>query len=89
MEKPILKVVFFARLREAVNMDEISFDLGNEPIKTVADVIQLLTVRHKDFKDYIQHNNRLMIAVNQEIVDENKEVNSGDELAFFPPVTGG
>ncbi len=89
MEKPMLKVVFFARLREAVNMDEISFDLGNEPIKTVADVIQLLTVRYKDFKDYIQHNNRLMIAVNQEIVDENKEVNSGDELAFFPPVTGG
>ncbi|MCP4273035.1 MAG: molybdopterin converting factor subunit 1 [Gammaproteobacteria bacterium] len=85
----MLKVVFFARLREAVNMDEISFDLGNEPIKTVADVIQLLTVRHKDFNDYIQHNNRLMIAVNQEIVDENKEVNSGDELAFFPPVTGG
>ncbi len=89
MEKPMIKVVFFARLREAVNMDEISFDLGNEPIKTVADVIQLLTVRYKDFKDYIQHNNRLMIAVNQEIVDENKEVNSGDELAFFPPVTGG
>ncbi len=89
MEKPMLKVVFFARLREAVNMDEISFDLGNEPIKTVADVIQILTERYKNFKDYIQHNNRLMVAVNQEIVDENKEVNPGDELAFFPPVTGG
>ncbi len=85
----MLKVVFFARLREAVNMDEISFDLGNEPIKTVADVIQILTERYKNFKDYIQHNNRLMVAVNQEIVDENKEVNPGDELAIFPPVTGG
>ncbi len=89
MEKSMLKVVFFARLREAINMDEINFDLGIEPIKTVADVIQLLAVRHKDFSDYIQYNNRLMIAVNQEIVDENKAVNSGDELAFFPPVTGG
>ncbi len=89
MEKPMLKVIFFARLREAVNMDEINFDLGNEPIKTVEDVILILTERYEDFSDYIQHNNRLMIAVNQEIVDENKEVNSGDELAFFPPVTGG
>jgi len=89
MEKPMLKVVFFARLREAVNLDEISFDLSNEQIKTVGDVIQILTERYADFSEYIEHNNRLMIAVNQEIVDANKEINSGDELAFFPPVTGG
>jgi len=85
----MLKIIFFARLREAVNMDEISFDLGNEKIKIVNDVILILTDRYSDFRDYIQHNNRLMIAVNQEIVDENFQLKSGDEVAFFPPVTGG
>ncbi|MES9849249.1 MAG: MoaD/ThiS family protein, partial [Candidatus Thiodiazotropha sp.] len=32
---------------------------------------------------------RVMMAVNQELTDRNTPLKSGDEVAFFPPVTGG
>ncbi len=85
----MLKVVFFARLRELMAVDEIYFDLSHEQIKTVDDVIKVLSGKYSIFSDYLNQENRLMIAVNQEIGNFDKKLNAGDELAFFPPVTGG
>ena len=32
---------------------------------------------------------KILIAINQEYADKNAELHDGDEIAFFPPVTGG
>ena len=89
MEKPILKVVFFARLREIIAIDELVLDFDDQQTATVQNIITILTEKYSAFNDYIDQGNRLMIAVNQQITDANKELQSGDELALFPPVTGG
>ena len=89
MEKPILKVVFFARLREIIAIDELVLDFDDLQPATVQNIITILAEKYSAFNDYINQGNRLMIAVNQHITDADKELQSGDELALFPPVTGG
>jgi len=85
----MLKVVFFARLRELIGIDETDIDLSIGQIETVDDVLKLLSDKYSQFSDYLEQGNRLMIAVNQEIGSKNIQLKSGDELALFPPVTGG
>jgi len=84
----MLKIIFFARLREVMEIDEISYELSEEKM-TVETVLANLSKQYVNFSDYLEQGNRLMIAVNQEVSNDDTVLCSGDELAIFPPVTGG
>ncbi len=73
-------VKYFASLREAIGRshDDIPFT----DTVTVSEVWKQAT-------ENMQQPDRLLVAVNQEYADFNKEVCDEDEVAFFPPVTGG
>lgn len=89
MEKPMLKIIFFARLREFIDIDEVTIELENDGTTTVQDVLTILKNKYDKFDEYIERGNRFLIAVNQDISGTDRRLNSGDELALFPPVTGG
>ncbi len=83
-----LKVLYFARLREIVGIpsEEIPLPQG------VADVAALrtwLAVRGKEWQQALDKDRLIRVAVNQELVADNMAIKDGDEVAFFPPVTGG
>jgi len=71
---------FFASLRESLQLDECSVDLSKA--HTVADVWRLAT-NGKPMPP------NTLIAVNMEYTDRKYAVKEGDEVAFFPPVSGG
>ncbi len=75
-----IKVLFFASLREQLQQAEAV--IAAHSVQTVQQVWQLST------QNQALPTNILM-AVNQNYADLNTEVKSGDEVAFFPPVTGG
>ena len=75
-----ITVKFFASLREQIGHAESKLD-ENE-VKTVADAWSQAT-NNSTLPD-----NTLM-AVNMDYVDSSHPVKNGDEVAFFPPVTGG
>lgn len=75
-----IKVKFFASLREQVGQSDT--EVAESSVKTVADVWSSAT------NEMGLPENTLM-AVNMEYVDASELVKSGDEVAFFPPVTGG
>ena len=85
----MLKIIFFARLREIMGIDEISFELDSAKRITVQNIVTSLEEKYAEFNDYVNRGNRLLIAVNLEITDTDKELYPGDEIAIFPPVTGG
>ncbi len=75
-----IAVKFFASLREQVGKAEENLDAS--PAATVADIWVQATAGQP------MAANTLM-AVNMEYVDADHRVQDGDEVAFFPPVTGG
>jgi len=75
-----IEVKFFASLREHVGMAQCS--LSSAEIKNVSDVWQAAVT------DFVMPENTL-VAINMEYVANTQPVEDGDEVAFFPPVTGG
>ncbi|WP_419812277.1 MoaD/ThiS family protein [Bacterioplanoides sp.] len=82
-----MKVLFFAQLRERLNCD--STELNIELPARVNEIREALLVRFPDHTDLLQ-SGRALVAINQELINnEATEVTASDEVAFFPPVTGG
>jgi molybdopterin synthase sulfur carrier subunit len=75
-----ITVKFFASLRETIRKQEVTLNLA-QPL-TVAQV-WTLAVDNTHFPEHI------LAAINLEYVDRDTMVQDGDEIAFFPPVTGG
>ena len=73
-------IKYFASLRETIGRD--SDELTVNDSMTVENIWQLAT-------NNMPPPEQLLVAVNQEYANFEKEVKDGDEVAFFPPVTGG
>lgn len=58
-------------------------------VSTVADLIHHLSANDASFESLQQSANGLLVAVNQTVVDTNYKLSEDDEVAFFPPMTGG
>jgi molybdopterin synthase sulfur carrier subunit len=82
----MIKIVFFAALREQLECAELSITASD--VKTVADIKQLLSAKNELWQQTFS-NASLLSAVNHDMVDGHQLVKAGDEVAFFPPVTGG
>lgn len=79
------KIIFFAQIRELVETDSIILDANQV---SILELLEQLSKRGDRwalaFKDRV-----ILCAVNQVLVDSDYIIQAGDEIAFFPPVTGG
>ena len=82
-----IKVLYFASLRDAVGRAEESFELPSG-ISTVADLRAFLADRGENWTALGAGRN-IRAARNQRMAAPSDPVSPGDEIAFFPPVTGG
>ena len=83
----MIKVLFFAGLREAlgVGSESLALPVG---VGTVGALRDNLAARGEPWSALTTTKN-LRAAVNQQMVGPDAPVKAGDEVAFFPPVTGG
>ena len=102
----MLKILFFAKLREQIGLAELIIDLKRYAVSNLADVLDLLH-NHEEQIGYAAGqfeplktalaNKSLLASLNHEMFAGEVSLQSaagvglsaGDELAFFPPVTGG
>lgn len=82
-----VKILYFASLREALGCASETLELP-EAVNTVAALRSHLAARGQAWAVLDTHRN-LRFAVNQRIAGPDAAVAAGDEVAFFPPVTGG
>lgn len=81
----MIKVLFFAQTRELVGTDELQLE---GEFSTVEEV-RCHLVQQEGKWDLALEPGKLLAAVNQSIVPLEHSIKAGDEVAFFPPVTGG
>jgi len=86
MTDQTLTVRFFARLREELGTEELT--LPADKAQTAGDLLASLARRGGPWAQ-LQGSQPVMIAINQAMVKPATPVKAGDEVAFFPPVTGG
>jgi len=82
----MIKVLFFAELRE--RLGESEFMIEDFMGVTVADVLRELLELNPRWHQILSEQ-KMLIAVNHTMSGLSSPVKSGDEIAFFPPVTGG
>ncbi len=84
----MVTLLYFARLREALGTAREELALP-ESVIDVATLREALVSRGGAWAQELSQVKRIRTAVNQDMAAGDTPVNDGDEVAFFPPVTGG
>ena len=83
-----IRVRFFASLKESLGRDAEELELP-AAVSTVGGVRSYLRERGGVWAETLAESRRIAAAVNQDMAKQTAAVKAGDEVAFFPPVTGG
>ena len=83
-----MKLLYFAWLRVRIGKAEESVDVP-AGVTTVAGLLDWLRTRGPGFAEALKDTRIVRVAVNQRYVAGDHPVKTGDEVALFPPVTGG
>jgi molybdopterin synthase sulfur carrier subunit len=84
----VARVLYFASLAEQLGLKSETVELPGGGT-TVAELIARLRARGEPFERLFDGSTPVLIAVNQEMSEIGAEIGNSDEIAFFPPVTGG
>lgn len=82
-----MNILFFASLREQLKTDQEAWT-DMHGITTAKELVDHLKQRGEPWQSAFT-NTKIIISVNQEVADLSTTVTLNDEVAFFPPVTGG
>jgi molybdopterin synthase sulfur carrier subunit len=83
----MLTILYFARLHDQLGQDKETLELPAN-ISNVGQLRDLLCERGEQWQQALTAKG-IFIAVNQEVVNEDMPLSGDEEVAFFPPVTGG
>jgi molybdopterin synthase sulfur carrier subunit len=81
-------VLYFSWLRERVGVSQQEVLLPGD-IATVDALVDHLATQGPGYAAAFQNRRSIRCAVNQEFATPSASLRPGDEVAFFPPVTGG
>ena len=81
-----MKIIYFAWIKDITNFNEEL--LNSNEIKNLDNLKKYIISKYPDLKKHLDQE-ILRFAVNQEYIIENINLKKGDEIAIFPPVSGG
>lgn len=84
----MIRILYFASLKDRLQQDAEQMDLPSG-ISDVGGLMQHLRQRGGIWADVFDQGQPVLCALNQEMARLDTQVQDGDEVGFFPPVTGG
>ncbi|HEX8740436.1 MAG TPA: MoaD/ThiS family protein [Casimicrobiaceae bacterium] len=84
-----VRVVYLARLREVLDCASETLAVASDAAPSVADVLRALRARGGAWARELGAGRAVRFAVNQRVARSDTSIGEGDEVAVFPPVTGG
>ena len=82
-----MKILYFANIRQTIGIIEEQIDI--DETYTVEEIIKILVKKNEKYKNAFSNIDNIKCSINLNYVKLNAKVKNTDELAFFPPVTGG
>ncbi len=83
-----MQLLYFGWVRGKIGIDRETID-PPDGVDDVAALVTWLRGRGADYAEALDDPSVVRVAVNQELVDFDQPVARGDEIALFPPMTGG
>ncbi len=84
----MIDLLYFASLREQLATDKEQYETDDQ-VTTIAELKQQLAQRGGAWAELFTREQGPLCSINQQMASEDSPIKSGDEVAFFPPVTGG
>ena len=81
-------IKYFSWVKDLAETNEETIELP-ENVKDVEDLINFLEKKNNKYKEIFSKKHLIKVAVNKKYVNTSFKLNKNDEIAFFPPVTGG
>ena len=83
-----MKILYFAKIKEVIGKSEDSITINEQT--TVKDIVEKLKSINESYKLAFQDIKNIKCSVNCNYINSfQTKVTNNDEIAFFPPVTGG
>ncbi|MEM9369647.1 MAG: molybdopterin converting factor subunit 1 [Pseudomonadota bacterium] len=82
-----MRVLYFAWVRERIGL--ASEEIDTNGAQTAGDLVALLVSRGSEYALAFENLAAIRVAIDQEMGDLESSITGADEVAFFPPVTGG
>lgn len=83
----MVTIWYFAGIREAVGCTKESLTLEDD-VDTVSDLVEQLSERGEPWRKALK-DDKVLVAINEAVASMQTRLSDEDEIAFFPPVTGG
>jgi len=84
----LITILYFARLKESLNYSTEEIDLPAD-VNSIAALKLHLAKRGEAWANLFNGQQTIRAAINHALVENDEVIKNGDEVAFFPPVTGG
>jgi molybdopterin synthase sulfur carrier subunit len=84
----LITVLYFARLKESLNYSTEEIDLPSD-VSSIVALKLYLAKRGEAWANLFNGQQTIRAAINHALVENDAVIKNGDEVAFFPPVTGG
>ena len=83
-----MKILYFSWIKDKLGKSHEEMQL-NDNIKTVNDLIKLLKKNNENYEDVFKDTSSIKVSINMETAKFEDSILDSDEVAFFPPMTGG
>jgi molybdopterin synthase sulfur carrier subunit len=83
-----MKILYFSWIKDGIGKNQEDITI-NKNIKTVSDLINFLITINEDYKKVFSDVSSIRFSKNMNLVNINENIKNEDEIAFFPPMTGG
>ena len=83
-----MKILYFSWIKDKIGKSQENIEFEND-VKTIEDVIIFLKKIDDNYKVAFENVSSIKVSINMETANFKDKVNNNDEVAFFPPMTGG
>ena len=83
-----MKVLYFSWIKDKIGKTHEDIEVKDN-IKTIDDLIAYLKKINESYEEAFKDTSSIKVSINMETADFKDQINNNDEVAFFPPMTGG